>query len=219
MSDLLEVCRRVAAMAGPREQVEAYAVHRRDTDVRAYEGDVESLSAAEAEGVGIRVVVDQRQGFAYAGSLADDVVAETLAEARDNAELATPDEHAGLAAPDGVVPPDLDVWRESLAGVPTDDKVAMAVELERAVRSADPRIAGVRSADYSDVLAEVAIASSTGVAAASRWTACTISVQALASEAGETQVGTGWSVGREFGDLDVSEAAARAVERSTRMLG
>lgn len=219
MTDLLDVARRVAAQAGPGEQVEAYVVHRRDTDVRAYDGDVESLSAAEAEGVGIRVVVDRRQGFAFAGSLADDVVAETLAEARDNAELSTPDEHAGLAAPDGVAPPELDVWRPAQATVPTEDKVALALELERAVRSADPRIAGVRSADYGDVLAELAVASSTGVAAASQWTACSISVVALASEDGETQVGTGWSVGREIGDLDLDEAVTRAVDRSTRMLG
>jgi PmbA protein len=219
MSDLLDVARRVAAMAGPGEEVEAYVVHRRDTDVRAYDGGIESLSAAEAQGIGIRVVTDLRQGFAFAGTLTDDVVAETLAEARDNAELSTPDEHAGLPAPDGVAPPPLDVWRGSLADVATEDKVALALELERAVRAGDPRIVGVRAADYGDVLAEMAVASSSGVAAESQWTACSLSVQALASDAGETQTGSGWSVGREVGDLDVAQAADRAVERATRMLG
>ena len=45
----------------------------RDTEVRVYEGEVESLSSAESQGVGVRVVVDGRQGFAYAGTLDDDV--------------------------------------------------------------------------------------------------------------------------------------------------
>lgn len=219
MSDLLDVALRVAAAARPGEEVEAYAIHRRDTDVRAYGGEVESLSSAESAGIGVRVVVDHRQGFAYAGSLADDVVGETLAEARDNAELSTPDEHAGLPQPDGVAVPPLDVWRPSLAEVPTEHKVALAVELERAVVAADPRIVGVRSADYGDVLAEVAVASSTGVAAVSQWTACSISVIALASDGATTEVGTGWSVGREVGDLDVVEAVERAARQATRMLG
>ena len=45
------------------------------------------------------MIVDHRQGYAWAGSLDADVVAETLAEARDNAAFGAPDECYGLAAP------------------------------------------------------------------------------------------------------------------------
>ena len=64
----------------------------RDTDVEVFGGEVESLTTAEVEGVGVRVLVDHRQGYAWAGSLEPDVVAETLAEARDNAAFGEPDE-------------------------------------------------------------------------------------------------------------------------------
>ena len=40
---------------------------RRDTDIRVYEGEIEKLSSAESQGVGIRVVRDHRQGFASRG--------------------------------------------------------------------------------------------------------------------------------------------------------
>ena len=53
--------------------------------MRVFDGDVESLSVAAVDGVGVRVVVDRRQGYAWAGSLDPEVVDETLAEARDNA--------------------------------------------------------------------------------------------------------------------------------------
>ena len=33
-------------------------------DVQAYGGEVESLDVAESAGVGVRVIVDQREGFA-----------------------------------------------------------------------------------------------------------------------------------------------------------
>ncbi len=85
--ELLAIGDRIVGWANDGEQVEAVVVHSRDTEIRAYEGDVEQLSSAETQGVGIRVVRDQRVGFAYAGSLDEDVLAETLAEARDNAGL------------------------------------------------------------------------------------------------------------------------------------
>ncbi|MCU1458689.1 MAG: peptidase family protein, partial [Actinomycetia bacterium] len=66
---LLDIARRIADAAGPGEQVEAYVLHSRDTEVQAFDGDIESLSVAEVDGVGVRVIADGRQGYAYAGSL------------------------------------------------------------------------------------------------------------------------------------------------------
>src|ERR1700748_647862 len=99
MSELLELAERIASSARPGEQVEAYVGWQRGTDVGVYEGEIESLSTAEASGVGIRVVAGGRQGFAYVGDLDEKLAREALAEARDNAEFATPDEHVGLASP------------------------------------------------------------------------------------------------------------------------
>src|SRR5487761_2245107 len=104
MADLVELTTRIASMARAGEQIEAYAARGVETDVRAYEGEVESLSSAASAGVGIRVVVGGRQGFAYAGTLEESVINQTLADARDNATFATADEHVGLAGPDGVAP-------------------------------------------------------------------------------------------------------------------
>ncbi|HEV8299234.1 MAG TPA: DNA gyrase modulator, partial [Acidimicrobiales bacterium] len=114
MPELLDVAERVAGWARAGEQVEVFAVHGRDTEVRVYEAEVESFSSAEAQGAGIRVVVDGRQGFAYAGTLDEDVLAETLADARDNAAFGTYDEFLGLAEPDGVAIPTLELYDPAL---------------------------------------------------------------------------------------------------------
>lgn len=219
VDDLLAIGDRIVGWAKDDEQLEAVVVRSRDTEIRAYEGDVEQLSSAQTQGVGIRVVRDQRVGFAYAGSLDDDVLTETLAEARDNAGFGTPDEFVGLATPDGVDVADLDLYRESLADFPTDKKVELAIALERAARSADPRISGVESADYVDSIAEGAVVTSTGIRTAARETAAYIMASVLAADGDETQTGFGFSVGREPGDLDLDKAAADAAERATRMLG
>jgi PmbA protein len=217
--DLLEIADRVVGMAGDGEQIEAVVVRGLDTEIKVYEGDIESLSSAQSQGVGIRVISEARQGFAYAGTFDDEVLAETLAEARDNAAFGTRDEYLGLAEPDGVAKADLDLWRDELVAFPADEKVSLALELERAVRGADPRISGIESAEYVDSISEAAIATTTGVRSASRDTGCYVATYAMAEENGETQTGFGFSVGREPGSLDVVRAGTEAAERATRMLG
>ena len=216
---LLELATRVAGRARDGEQVEAFVARGRETEIRVFEGDVESLSSAESAGIGIRVVVGRRQGFAYAGSLDEDVIAETLADARDNAQFATEDEYFGLAEPDGVPPVSLDLWRDELAVYPTEDKVTRAIELERAVRAGDRRIRQLRSSEWGDAAVESAVATSTGIAASSRRTACYLSAEAIAGDGDDTQTGSGYSVGRGPGDLDLERAAGDAVLRATRLLG
>jgi PmbA protein len=216
---LADLAAKVAAEAQAGEQVEAFVGNSTSTSVKVHGGEIESLTQATTAGIGVRVVRAARQGFAYAGSLDPVVIAEVLAEARDNAAFAEPEEWVGLAEPDGVEPPGVDLWRDDLAAMPTDRKVALALELERAVRARDPRIRGVRVAQWGDGSGAAAVATSTGIAVTGRSTFCHLSVQALAEGDGETTSGYGVSVGREPADVAVAEAADDAAERATRLLG
>ena len=217
--DLLAIADRVVAMARPGEQVEAVVVRGVETEIRVFDQDVESLSSAQSQGIGIRVVQDGRQGFAYAGSLDELAIGETLADARDNVRFATFDEFAGLAEPDGVVAPTLDLARDALVDFATAGKVDLALELERIVLAADPRISGIESAEYADAVSEAAIATTTGIRSTGRETSCYLATYAMASQDDDTQTGFGFSVGREPADLDPNRAALDAAGRATRMLG
>jgi PmbA protein len=217
--DLLDVADRIVGMAESGEQLEAYVGRSSDTQVRVYEGEVEQLAVADSQGVGVRVVRDGRQGFAYCGTFDAGALAETVEEARDNAAFGEPDVANGLPEPDGVEPVALDLWRPGLADVPTADKVALALELERAVLGADSRITGVESCDYADALAEAAIVTTTGIRRASRETGCELVAYSLAADGDDTQTGFGFSLGRSFDELDVGVAARDAADRAVRMLG
>ncbi|HVE94254.1 MAG TPA: DNA gyrase modulator, partial [Acidimicrobiales bacterium] len=197
-NELLDLAVKVAGWAKPGEEVEAYVGRSNSTTVRVYDSDIESLSAAQEEGVGIRVIVDGRQGFAYAGSLEASVIEDTLAEARDNAGFAERDEFNALATPDGVTAPDMDLYRESLLSVPTEKKVELAFELERKLRAADQRIRTVPMAAYADGADEVAIATSTGIAVWGHDTSCVLQTYCLAADGEETQTGFGFTVGRQL---------------------
>lgn len=217
--ELVDLARRLAAQAEPGEQVEAFVARSRRFNVRAYEGEVESLASAESAGIGIRVVRGGRQGFAHAGTLDEGVLREVLQDARDNLAFGEPDEWYALAEPDGRPEPELDLFSAELAAFASGDKVSLAIELERAVRASDPRITGVRQCSYGDGIGEAAVATSTGIATTSRSTSCWLSASALAPDGERTQIGSGLSVGRHPGQLDLDACAADAAERTTRLLG
>ena len=220
--ELVDIARGVARAARDGEQVEAYVVRSRDTDVEVFDGQVESLTTASVEGVGIRVIAGGRQGLAWAGSLAADVIDDTLKEARDNAGFGEPDEWYGLASPadvSGVVAPALDLWREELVSVPTEQKVQIALDLERATKAADARIRNVESASYGDSLSESALANSLGVESHTRRTTCSASAVALADDGSGTQSGYGFVAGRRLSDLDLESIPRDAATRACRMLG
>jgi PmbA protein len=194
-------------------------IEGRETSVKVFESDIESFSQADSAGVGIRVVSGNKQGFAYAGSLDDEIIRETLDEARDNASFGTADEFVAIAEPDGVAPAALDLFRESMLDVPAEAKIELALELERRVRAGDTRIRQVPSATYGDGIVTGALATSTGIRSNSRRTVCSIATYAIANDGADDQTGFGYSVGRQLSDLDTDKAVADAIDRATRMLG
>lgn len=99
MSELLQLAERVAGQARSGEQIEAYVVRARDTSVRVYEGEIEQLASAQSEGLGVRVIVDGKQGFAYAGTLTEDAIIDALADAVTTSPSARP-----IHGPDSLSP-------------------------------------------------------------------------------------------------------------------
>lgn len=218
--DVEALAAQIAARSSNGEQLEVFVARSSSTSVKVYRGEVESLTAAHTQGVGIRVVRDGRQGFAHCGTLDPDVIEETLAAARDNAEFAEPDDANGIVQADGVPMVDLpSAWDEAVVALSATEKITTALELERLVLEGDPRITGVRMATFSDGAGEVALATNTGITGSSRATRCSVGVSALAEDDGETQI-AGWSdAARNPDDLDTEEVAAQAVARATRLLG
>ena len=216
---LRDLARQIVDLAESDEQVEVYASQGRSTTVKAYGGEVESLKSGTSQGVGVRVVRDGRQGFASAGTLDPSVAREMLSEARENASLAEPDEFVGLATPDGVEQPELELLAPELLRMDDDERVRLALAVEAAVKGRDDRITGVRTATYGDGWGSAAIVSTAGIDIWSDGGSCSLSVSPLAVEGGETQIGFGVDAARHAALLDVDAVGAEAVERTVEMLG
>jgi PmbA protein len=220
---LIEQAEQILEFAVSGEEIEVYLASGVDTEIQVYQGAIENLSTASSSGVGIRVLRDgpggAQVGTAWAGSLEPEAIHEALLEARDNARFATEDEFVAFARPDGVAPTSLVLVDKSVISTPLDEKIAMAIELERLVRSGDDRIRQVDSANYSDYVAQAVIVSTTGIKAAYEHSGAYVSVEAIATDGTSDQTGWGLSAGRAPRELDIAVAAGDAVSRATRMLG
>ena len=216
--ELLDVARAIAERARGTEQVEAFLTHSREFEVKAYQGSAETVSSAQPRGAGVRVLDGNKVGFAFTTALDEDGLGRVVDQARANATFANEDEAIALAAP---------ARYEELSGlfdgsqtdVTFEDKVAFAVELERATREADVRIRTVEEAGYSDSDTEIAIATSGGVEGSYRRTDAWCYSVAIATDGDDTQVGFEFALERGLGSLDAADVAARSAARALGVLG
>jgi PmbA protein len=216
--ELGELVHAAMAAVDEGEQVEAYAEESRQTEVSALRGDVEGMTFAESRGLGVRVIRDGRLGYAWAADPTIDEAQETVRRARDNAALAEPDEHNGLPDADPFTPMP-EIYREDSAAVPADDKVRMALDLERYAVSRDPRVTKVDLAQVGDAVSRAAIASTTGVDVEYARTDAWVVVVTLAVEGDETQTGFSFTITRGLDALSWEPVADEAVDRAVAMLG
>jgi PmbA protein len=218
MADLADLCRVAVDAAEGSEAVEAYAEESRSTTVKARKGEVDGLSFAETRGVGVRLISSGRLGYSYAADPSPDEVRQAVARARENAALGSEDEF-NLLADAAEADPLPDLYREHQAELATDEKVRLAIGLERVATTTDPRVSKVDEAQVGDALSRVAIASTSGLAAEYARTDAWCLAVTLAEQHGETQTGFSYRIGRELGDLGLEQVAIEAVVRAAQMLG
>jgi len=218
VSDLGDLVRAAVSVAGGGEQVEAYAEEQRETEVSAHRGEVEGMKFAESRGIGVRVIRDDRLGYAWAADPSEEEARDAVRRARENALLAEPDAFNGLpAATDIEAMPEL--FREQSAAIPVDDKVQLALDLERYTVSRDPRVTKVDLAQVGDAVSRVAIASTEGVDLEYARTDAWVVAVTLAVQEGETQTGFSFAITRGLDQLTWEPIADEAVDRAVQMLG
>ena len=219
MSELRDLAERIVERATGDEQVEAFLVHERSFEVKAYDGEVEHLSAAEPRGAGVRIVRGGRVGFAYSSDLSEEGLAEVVELARANAGYTSEDEAVGLAPAWSDTPPEVaglvDPQQDEVS---PEDKVGFALELERATR-AHEGIRGVEEAVYSDSSTEIALATSTGIAGSYTRTDAWCYAVAMAGSGDDQEMGFDFGLARGLGGLDAEDVAERSARRALDVLG
>lgn len=206
------------AQAGGATEAEAFFAHGRELTVKAFDGEVEALTSAESQGVGVRVFRDSRMGFAYTSDLTVTGLKRVVDEALDACRYSEPDEHNGL--PDLATLHDLPgLVAEDFDARSVEDRVAMALELERLTVSQNPAVKRASVAAYSDERGRVELYNTRGLRGAYDATVAYAYVEAIAERGDEMQSGFSYTYGRSASALDLQACAAEAADRGARLLG
>jgi PmbA protein len=200
-------------------ELEAYVQFGRTVAVKVFGEEVESVSAAEPRGLGVRALRDRRTGYAFSADLSPTGIDRVLAEAVDNARATDPDEFVELpTVPAGPYPRLDGLWRPGVSSTRLEEKVRLALEAEAAAL-AIPDIETVEEGLYTDSEVRVAIASTNGIEAEASRSFCLVYVLAHAGHDGDRQSGQGFSLGREPAELDAEAAGREAADKARALLG
>ena len=206
-----------AAETAGATAAEAGAEEQRGLAVRVYHEEVESLTDAGGRGLGLRVFVDGRSGYAYGTDLSEAGLRELAASAAAGATAADADEHDGLPDAFGATPveglssPGVEDW-------PTERKIDLAVAVDRAAR-ARKGVTQVEQTVYADQRGRAAIANSFGFASAYEASSAWAYSSAFAGEGADLMTGFGVGLAREPGGLDPEAIGGEAADRALALVG
>jgi PmbA protein len=208
-----------AAVAGGADDAEAYGVRQDGREVRVHGGEVESLTAATEHGVGLRVWIDSRAGYAYGADLSERGLRELADGAVAAARVADQDQFAVPPRADGAYPRLESLRDAALAESPTDRLVELALEVERTATTTEPRVRAAELAVYAGSDDEVVIRSSTGIECSYEASSCYAYVQALAASGDTKETGLGFGTARGPAGLDPEMIGAEGAQRAASMIG
>lgn len=196
---------------------EAFISAGENLDIEVREQEVEVLTLAQERGLGLRVLLDGRVGFAYTTDFSPYALKETVERALANARKATPDDYNCLPNPQEYPP--LDLFDPEIDSRPLTYKVELAKEIERQARAFDPRVKITESCSYFDRRYIVILANSQGVAATYRGAHCGASIFVVAVDREESQTGFGLATSLKLAELDPAKIGREGATRAVRLLG
>jgi len=218
--DIRSVAREVlqGALKESPDGAEVFCVSSSSTTIEAKKQQVDALEAACEQGVGLRLLVKNRIGFAYSSSFDPDALKRLVTEALASANSSEPDSANCLPLLPSAYP-EVSTSDPALMEVTEEQIVDWAVAMEKAALERDPRIRAVRKSSVSTGHGEKCIISSTGIDICVPYTVVSASLMAMAEEGGDSQSGWEFDYSRRAGRLDTRKVGVAAADRALGLLG
>jgi PmbA protein len=216
------------ALAAGAETSEVTVLERMEFSVEARKGSIEKLIESVSSTIDIEISIDRRKAVVSSSDLSDESIGALIAEGVELARIMDRDEFFSLPDPAelGAATEDLDLFDPESHAVPTERKIALALELERNALAIDRRIIPDGSS-FSNGARTIAFANSLGFCEAYRRTSHTLALSCAVEDRpengeniGKRQSSYWYSTAIRARDLEGIQAiAANAVSRTLRKIG
>lgn len=192
---------------------EAYINTQNSFQASAAEGELERYEVSKSGGLGLRVNVDGRSGYAYTECYED---ADTLVErALDNARSVEGGDEHPMQGPQDY--PVVEPVRLKIEDMPAEERIALALELERETLAQDSRVQRVAMCLLGVASSATTICNSRGLKAARSDMVAYAYALPVAAEDGKVQSDAAFRMMDEA--LDVRAVAEEAVANTVGRFG
>jgi len=202
------------------DEAETYLENGREFEVAVRNGDVETIKQSTSKGIGLTVFKEKKLGFSYTSDFSTESLEEFAKKTVELSLVADPKPWNGLPDVKEGQLKDLDLFDQSIAGIPNEKKIKIAKEVEKIALACDKRITKSEGGWCGDSENEVFIVNSKGVSHSSKRTGVFFGAGVIAGEGNDMQSGYWGSSKRHFKDLDaIEKVAKKAGKRAVEKLG
>jgi len=206
-------------MRAGADSAEVFGLNQKMLSLTVREGQLETVQKSTPGGLAVRFFKDNKTAFAHTTDLSDKSVDDMIQKTKNMAAKTEPDEFAILPGP-GQYGRDLDIFDDSRVNVPTDEKIAFLVNLEKLAVDYDILIDKSNGAWCKEVLSEYELMNSNGVKSSYKSSFYSVGVSVVATKKGDMYPGEGRVRARYFSDLPSPEKIVdKYVSRAVRLVG
>jgi len=194
------VDRAIEALRRQSAEAEVFLRDSATTSIEVKDGAIENVLARGERGIGIRVIDEQRMGFAFTSDLSTSGIDECVLAARSMSAVTEPDPDLRIARGD-TDEVDLGIL-EGVCDRSVEQRAEAAFAAERAARALDARVTGFRKTRYHDGRSTTILATTSGARGSygESWSGLDTSV--IASDAADRQVGSHARASRRSAEID-----------------
>lgn len=197
-------------------EYEIYYSERKSFSVNIYKEQIEKYQNSETSGFGFRGIYNGKMGYYYSETVDESIIPEVISTAKINAKLLENDEKEFIYEGSSEYP-DLDLYNTNLNKLTANDKIDLALKMEKAAYTYDKRITAVNTSLINTGDSSVYIANSKGMELSDKQNYAVAYIGIMAQEnnsikeSGEIWIGNDIS---SFNPIELANTAGKKVINS-----
>ncbi|MBQ3080589.1 MAG: TldD/PmbA family protein [Clostridia bacterium] len=207
----------LAAKNAGIDEFEAYFETSDDFSVDVMDGEIREYSASNTAGVCFRGLYAGRMGYASSEEMDEEAIEMLVEGVKGNALLIETDDKEIIYGGDSdyaVIERDI----EKISDMHADEKIQLALDMEKAMREADERVVRSEGCGYMSGIHEKQIVNSKGLDVSFKTGTVGAVVAPIVSENGKVNFAFDMKFAFDKKDVDVKELAERAVDEAIKSM-
>jgi PmbA protein len=201
-----------------RHPFEIYYLRKRQESIESKNEVVDGYESATTEGISIRILEEDKIGFAYSTQLDEKGLLQMTRKAIESIGT-TPADTAFTFLPPPPSCQALPILDPSLKSLTAETKRAMVISIEQAARAFDPRIKQIRNAQLSIRQVTINLFNSLGLDLSCELSGVTAAITLTAEENGQSEYGWESQNSHFLSDIDFKKVGEQAARKALAQLG